>query len=184
MNSALRIQSSVIAGACFIAVCLFILTIPSINTLTENLNLVVRLAVLVAPLSLFALTLVFHMRGYAELGRMNDSTLLTRSAQSIMAGFVFFELTVLASIFADVFLTELEVELSNTAVGLSITVLVIPAVLFAWAILRMYGRYGVATIAAASLTPAAVAFMWRPWPVAFVAAASVYLLYRAMSETR
>jgi len=172
-------RNAMVAGGCFIAVCIFMLTIPSINKAAEIFT--IRLVALVVPLALFAAALIAHFQGYVHLGRQYGSVLLTRSSQLIMTGLAFFELAVIISIFAAIAHAELEVQLANAAIGLFVAFLLIPAVLFAVAIVRMYKEFGISTIAAACIVPVAILSMWQPWPAALVVGASVYLFYRISS---
>lgn len=188
MNSNPQFQNAFIAGLCFIATCIFILTIPAIQSVTSSFT--IRLLVLVVPLALYIVTLVVHMHGYIHLGRKYNSVLLTRSTQLIMGGLVLFGTTVIASVFVGVAFTQYGLDLANAkyavqisdaSVGLSLTLLFIPWLLFAYAILRMYNQLGITTIAVACLVPAAL-FIWQPWPVALVAAVSTYLIYQRTPE--
>ena len=190
MNSNPQFQNAFIAGLCFIATCIFILTIPAINVVAPP---VLGALVLIASLALYVTTLVAHMYGYVYIGKKYNSVLLTRSTQLIMGGLVLFGTAVIVSVFVGVAFTQYGLDLTNAkyavqisdaSIGLSLTLLFIPWLLFAYAILRMYQQLGITTIAVACLVPAAIAFIWHPWPVALIAAVSTYLIYRLTSNPR
>ncbi len=164
-----------VAGLCCIATCVFILVISAAYTLTTSFT--VQLLMLVVALVLYIATLVAHIQGYVYLGKKCNSVFLIRSAQLVIGGLVFFGIAYIAWILAVLAFGEYE-PLAIAVLGLSVILLLVPALLFAVAILRMYRLWGITTIASAALVPAAV-FIVQPWPTALVVAISTYFFYRA-----
>jgi len=166
-------------GICFIATCVFILVIPTINAATSSFA--IRFPVLVIPLALFAATLTAHMQGYVQLGRKLGSMLLIRSTQALMFALPVFMLSVIWSICANIWFSD-TAKFADAIIGLLVSLSLIPAILFAIAIMKTYKRFGILTIAIAAIMPTAVATMWRPWPIALLVALSAYFLFRISSR--
>lgn len=171
-----KLTRAIVAGACFIAVCIFLLTIPAVYKLVEIWLL--KPIILIIVLLLYSGTLAFHLSGYIQIGLKYRSTILSSTARILAFGSLFFGAAVISAILADVFASVIEIEIADVAIELVITILVIPALLFAGALLKHYKQIGILAFPVAFFPPAAVVFMWQPWPVALLAAASVYLLYR------
>ena len=159
------------------ATCVFILAIPSLEKVSDSFTL--QLAALIGALALYTITLAAHLQGYVNLGRMYNSTLLSRSTQFVIAGVLFFGSTVITNIFVQYTFDPIKIEVANTAVGFAATLLLIPWILFMIATFRLYKTLGIWMIVAVCITPLAVLFIWKPWLVILTIALSTYFFYRA-----
>ncbi len=176
MDFVSKFRNALVAGGCFVAVCVFVLALPSVYEVAASFT--IQSVMLLASILLYIVTLVAHMQGYVYLGRKYDSVLMVRSTQFIMAGLVFFGIVVIAATVAEPWLTPFEVYFANAAIGFFTMLLLIPALLFAVGMVRMYKKLGIWTIVAACISPAAVIFIWKPWFVALIVAVSAYFFYR------
>jgi hypothetical protein len=175
-----ELRYSVIAGLVFVASCVVILAVPLMYSITGVYA--IRLFGLVSTLALFGYSLIIHFEGYVYVGKKSDSKALVISARLIMGGLALFFLAVIASVLVSTVgdLSEVqykEVQYANGFVGLSLALLIIPGLIFAFSVLRRFKRLGPLSIAAAILLPTAIVSMWHPWPAALVAAASTVFLW-------
>ncbi len=176
------IKNALIAGICFIGVSGFMLAIPAFNASDPGPSL--SLFVITIALALYGGTLIWHLDGYAVIGELYSSRVLSISSRALMWLFGMFIASVVATVFAAFIFggSSLERSFGDASVGLSMTLMAIPALAFAYSLISRYREFGSLTVAAACVVPIAVFFMWRPWlPILFVALSS-YFLYRIGSR--
>lgn len=177
MFSVLHYRWALVAGICFIAVCILYsaLAISAKTTyLVEDLNRLEMIFLMIVWL--YCATLAVHILGYVDLGTSSNDTWLRVSGITTLVGILF--LAVLTTFLAFDFD-------SRTIAKLGITVFYLSTIPFALSILRMFNQFGAQTILAACLVPIAgklAMSMWDwSWIAVFPMLASLHILYKASS---
>ncbi|MBI4088107.1 hypothetical protein HY418_01860 [Candidatus Kaiserbacteria bacterium] len=127
----------------------------------------------------FLIALILHIHGYGLLGKKYNSPLLTRSAYVLIGEVVLLGILLVARIPAPLSPNPFMSTYIDAATGLLMLLFIVPVLLFALAVGRLYKTLGLVwTASAAAIIPLAVIFTWTPWPVALVGAISTYFFYK------
>src|SRR4051812_6595965 len=98
-------KNAAVAGTCFIATCIFMLSVPSFYKIAEpNLfnSILAATFVLISTISYLA-TFFIHMRGYTAFSKELKDPILLYTTYAILAGFLFMAACVLTQLTARLF---------------------------------------------------------------------------------
>ncbi|MBM3260846.1 hypothetical protein FJY93_00310 [Candidatus Kaiserbacteria bacterium] len=171
-----QIRKSIVAGILFICVCILFLSLTSILTLSEHL----------LPLFLILTfsTMVFarHLYGYVVVAESYGGKRFSISVALLIGASVMFGIGIglvgLSIVFGGDGFTSFEGRTGNMLANLAILLGVIPAILFAYELIRMRSMFGFLTFGAAAMPFLAGIFFFNPWPSAIAVTLSSLLLYR------